>query len=236
MSYFTFNGYNSSDNLIITHPVVRPSWSLEFNEIATGSVSKLIQFSRTYSNSTIEISAVIRNTSQERLRAIYNALRGFGKLMVSSCPDEYLNAVASVLHPVGVSMSMAEINISFTLLPFAYAVKPTTAGFSTDYTQVTNNGTIFSAPEIRFTPTSVGDLIIDVNGDTFIVKVPESLINREITVDCDAEVTYYRENSSKISINHLTYNNYPLLHTGDNYVKYIGNAENATINVRERWF
>lgn len=236
MSYFTFNGYNSSDDLIITQPVVRPSWSLEFNEIATGSVSKLIQFSRTYSNSPIEISAVIRNTSQERLRTIYNALRGFGKLTVSSCPDEYLNAVANVLQPVGVSMSMAEINIGFTLLPFAYAVKPAIASFSTDYTQVTNIGTVFSAPEIRLTPTSVGDLIIDVNGDTFIVKVPESLINREITVDCDAEVTYYRENSSKISINHLTYNDYPLLHTGDNYVKYIGNAENATINVHERWF
>lgn len=86
MSYFTFNGYNSSDDLIITQPVVRPSWSQEFNEVATGSVSKLIQFSRTYSNSPIEISAVIRNTSQERLRAVYNALRGFGKLSLSFIP------------------------------------------------------------------------------------------------------------------------------------------------------
>lgn len=236
MSSFIFNGYNSSDDLIITQPVVRPSWSQEFNEIATGSVSKLIQFSRTYSNSPIEISAVIKNTSQERLRILYNALRGFGKLIIGRYPDEYLNAVASVLQPVGVAMTMAEINISFTLLPFAYAASPTTVSFSTDYTRVTNNGTVFSAPEIRFTPTSAGDLIIDVNGGTFVVKVPESLVNREITVDCDAEVTYYRENADKISINYLTYNDYPLLHTGDNYVRYIGNAENSVINVRERWF
>lgn len=236
MSSFIFNGYNSSDDLIITQPVVRPSWSQEFNEIATGSVSKLIQFSRTYSNSPIEISAVIKNTSQERLRILYNALRGFGKLIIGKYPDEYLNAVASVLQPVGVAMTMAEINISFTLLPFAYAVNSTTVSFSTDYTRVTNNGTVFSAPEIRFSPTSAGDVIIDVNGGTFVVKVPESLVNREITVDCDAEVTYYRENADKISINYLTYNDYPLLHTGDNYVRYIGNAENSVINVRERWF
>ena len=236
MSNFIFNGYNSSDDLIITQPVVRPSWSQEMNEIATGSVSKLIQFSRTYSNSPIEISAVIKNTSQERLRTLYSAVNGFGKLIIGKYPDEYLNAVASVLQPVGVAMTMAEVNISFTLLPFAYAVNPTIVSFSTDYTRVTNNGTVFSAPEIRFTPTSAGDLTIDVNGGTFVIKIPESLINREITVDCDAEVTYYMENANKISIDYLTYNNYPLLHTGDNYIRYIGNAENSIINVRERWF
>lgn len=236
MSWFTFNGYNSSDDLIITQPVIRPSWVQEMNEISTGSVSKLIQFSRTYSNSSVEISAVIRNTSPERIKVLYNTLRGFGKLVISSCPDEYINAVASVLQPSAVALTMAEINISFTLLPFAYAVRPTIINFSTDYIKVTNNGTVFSAPEIRFTPASAGDFTADVNGGIFMVKVPETLINREIIIDCDAEETYYTECGNKISINNLTYFNYPLLHTGDNYIKYIGNAENMSINVRERWF
>lgn len=131
---------------------------------------------------------------------------------------------------------MAELDIMFTLLPFAYAVSPNVVNISSDYTKIRNNGTVFSAPEIKFTPTSAGDVNIDVNGAVFMVKVPESLINKEIIVDCDIEETYYSENDSRISINNLTYYNYPLLHTGDNYVRITANAENPTINVRERWF
>lgn len=236
MSFFTFNDYNSSDDLIITQPIIRPSWSQEVNEMSTGSVTKIIQFSRTYSNSLIEISAVIKNTSQERLRTFYSAVRGFGKLTVSSCPDEYLNAVASVLQPVAVAMTMAEVNITFTLLPFAYATNPTIAGFSTDYTSIQNNGKVFSAPEIRFTPVLAGDVTLDVNGAVFLVKVPENLVNTEIIVDCDAEVTYYENGGQKIPINNQTFGNYPLLTTGEVFVRYTGEAANARINVRERYY
>lgn len=236
MSFFTFNDYNSSDDLIITQPIIRPSWSQEMNEMSTGSVTKIIQLSRTYSNSPIEISAVIRNTSQERLRTLYSAVRGFGKLVISSYPDEYMSAVASVLQPIAVAMNTAELNVMFTLLPFAYATNPTIADFSTDYTAIQNNGTVFSAPEIRFTPVSAGDVVLDINGSQFTVKVTENLINTEVIVDCDAEVTYYENGGQKISINNQTFGNYPLLTTGEVFVCYTGEAANARINVRERYF
>lgn len=236
MSWFAFNNYNSSNDLIITQPIIRPSWAQEMNEISTNKVSHIIQFSRSYSSSPITIATAIRNTSQEHIRTLYNSLRGFGKLTVSSCPDEYMYVVASVLQPEAVAMTMAELNIMFTLLPFAYAVNPTAVNISSNYTKIENNGTVFSAPEIKFTPISAGDVNIDVNGAVFMVKVPESLINKEITVDCDIEETYYVENDSRISINNLTYYNYPLLHTGTNYVKISENTVNPTINVRERWF
>ena len=236
MSFFTFNDYNSSDDLIITQPIIRPSWSQEMNEFPTGSTSKIIQFSRTYSNSPIEISAVIKNTSQERLRTLYSAVRGFGKLTISSCPDEYMNAVASILQPVAVAMTMAELNITFTLLPFAYATNPTIAGFSSDYIEIQNNGTVFSAPEIRFTSTTADNVVLNVNGSQFTVKITENLANTEIIVDCDTEVTYYENNGEKISINNQTFGNYPLLATGETFVSYTGNVVNASINVRERYY
>lgn len=236
MSWFTFNNYNSSNDLIITQPVIRPSWAQEANEISTNKVSHIIQFSRSYSCSPLTVHAVIKNTSAENIRRLYSSLQGYGRLILSANPDEYICAVASVLQPEAVAMTMAELDIMFTLLPFAYAVNPTVVNISSSYTKVNNNGTVFSAPEIKFTPVSAEDVTIDVNGAVFVVKVPENLINNEITVDCDIEETYYFENDSRISINNLTYYNYPLLHTENNYVKISENAVNATVNVRERWF
>ncbi|MCM1133584.1 MAG: hypothetical protein NC340_08955 [Ruminococcus flavefaciens] len=236
MSYFIFNDYNSSDDLIITSPVIRLSWSQEMSEFATGSTSKVIQFSRSYGNSPIEISAVIKNTSAERLRTLYSAVRGFGKLVISGNPDEYINAVASVLQPVATAMTMAEIDITFTLLPFAYALNPTIAELTGDYTKIINGSTVFSAPEIRFTPTSAGAVVLDVNGALFIVEVPENLANVEIIVDCDAEVTYFQDGENKISINDITFGNYPLLTTGEVFVRCLGNVAKSSINVRERWY
>lgn len=208
---------------------------MEMNEISTGNVSKIIQFSRDYSNSPITIHSVIKNTAFEHLRPLYSALQGFGKLIISSNTNEFMYAVASVIQPEAVAMYVAELEIMFTLLPFAYAVEPTIIEISSNYTKVANNGTIFSTPDIKFTPTSAGDVNIDVNGAVFMVKVPENLVNMQITVDCDIQETYYADGNSKVSINNLTYYNYPLLHTGDNYVKISGNVANTTINVRERW-
>ncbi len=236
MSFFTFNDYNSSDDLIITKPVIRPSWYQEMNEFPTGSTTKIIQFSRNFSNSPLVIPAVIKYTSTATVRAIYSHLRGFGKLILSGSPDEFFYAVATVTDPVAVAMTTAEINVSFTLLPFAYAVNPTIADFSTEYTSVMNNGTVFSAPEIRFTPTAAGNVFLNVNGSPFTVKITENLVNTEIIVDCDAEVTYYENGNEKISIDNQTFGNYPLLATGETFVQYTGSVANARINVRERYY
>lgn len=236
MSFFTFNDYNSSDDLIITKPVIRPSWYQEMNEFPTGSTTKIIQLSRNFSNSQLVIPATIKYTSAENVRMIYSRLRGLGKLILSGSPDEFLYAVATITDPVAVALKTAEINVSFTLLPFAYAINPTIADFSTDYTSVMNNGTFFSAPEIRFTPTTADNVFLNVNGSPFTVKITENLVNTEIIVDCDAEDTYYQNGDEKVSINNQTFGNYPLLTTGETFIQYTGNVVNARINVRERYY
>lgn len=235
MSYFIFNDFNSEDHLIITQPVVRPSWARKVSEVAAGSVSKIIQLSRTYENSPLEISTVITETSS--IKDIYSKLRGYGKLVLSSAPDEYINAVANILQPVAVAQDIAELDVSFVLLPFAYAVNPTIVTFADAPTEVNNSGSVFSAPVIKFTPSAAGEATIWVNGAAFIVKIPEYLSGKEIVIDCDAEITYYVDASGiKVSINQLTYNDYPLLHEGTNYVNYTGAVSSAEINVRERWY
>lgn len=236
MSSFIFNDYNSDEDLILTSPVLRPSWFCELNEIETGSITKIVQFSRNFSNAVLEIPEVIKNTSPERMRVIYSRLRGYGKLVLSGSPDEYLNAFATITDPIAVAQRLAEVNISFTLRPFAYALNPTTADFTSVQTPVTNNGTVFSAPEIRFTPTSANMVTLNVNGSVFHVEIPENLVNTEIIVDCEAEVTYSEIGKNKISINNITYGAYPLLTTGETFVCYTGDVSEAKINVRERFF
>lgn len=237
MSKFFFNGYDSEElGLMITHPIARPSWAREVNEIsAPGRTSKIMQLAKTYANASMTIHTVIRDTSPESVRAIYAALNGYGPLQLSSAASEYVNAYADPLIPEAVAMHTAELLINFRCMPFAYAVEPTDVQLTAQLTLVPNVGTVFSAPEISFMAT--GETVtITVNGEEFIVALTSAEQNKEIIIDCEAEVTYYEENGKKVSINAQTKNDYPLLHTGNNYASISSNASWAYINVRERWY
>lgn len=238
MSHFLFNGVNSKDlGLIITQPIVRPTWAKQINEIsAPGRTSKIMQISKTYTNASMTVRSVISGTAPETIRRIYEALKGYGPLQISTAPEEYVNAYVEPLVPEAVAMLTAELPISFTLEPFAYAVEPTIIQLSTQQTVVPNVGTVFSAPEIRFTATGES-VTVNVNGLDFIVALTSAVQGKEIIIDCDAEVAYYVDSSGqKISINAQTFNDYPLLHTGDNYVTLTGSISEGSINVRERWY
>lgn len=240
MSYFLFNGISSRDlGLIITEPVVRPSWS-QMTEEATSlsATSKIIQQFKTYDNAEFTISTVITDTATNNIHSIYQALNGFGVLQLSANPEEYMNVKINPLLPEAVALAMAKLIITVQAFPFAYAVEPTSVDLTaaTSYTEVNNRGTVFSEPEFRFTPTAAQSFLLNANGGVFRVDVPATLVNKEIIVDCAAQVTYYLDdNNNKVSINYLTYNNYPLLHTGMNYCKHDGGISALTVNVRERW-
>lgn len=237
MSKFIFNGFDSEElGLMITQPMLRPSWAREISEIsAPGRTSKIMQLAKTYANASLTVHSVIRDTSPESVRAIYVALNGYGPLQLSSAASEYVNAYAEPLVPEAVAMHTAELLVNFRVLPFAYAVEPTVVQLTAQQTVVPNVGTVFSAPEIRFTAT--GETVtVTVNGQDFIVTLTESEQGKEIIIDCEAEVAYYVSDGRKVSINAQTANDYPLLHTGDNYVSLTGTVSAASINVRERWY
>lgn len=238
MSSFTFKGTSSADlGLLITKPIVRPSWAREISEIAApGRTSKIMQMSKTYANASMTVQTVITDTSSESVREIYAALRGYGQLILSSAPGEYINAYADPLVSEAVAMNTAELPVNFRLLPFAYAVEPTVVQLTAQQqTLIRNQGTVFSAPEIRFTAT--GETVtVNVNGLDFIVSLTETEQDKEIIIDCEAEVAYYIANEQKVSINAQTANDYPLLHTGDNYITITGTVSAASISVNERWY
>lgn len=88
MSHFLFNGINSKDlGLIITQPIVRPTWAKQINEIsAPGRTSKIMQISKTYANASMTVRSVISGTAPETIRRIYETLKGYGPLQISTAP------------------------------------------------------------------------------------------------------------------------------------------------------
>lgn len=237
MSKFIFNGKSSDGlGLMITQPLIRPSWAREVNEIsALGRTSKIMQFSKTYANASLPVHTVIMDSSLENVRKIYAALNGYGQLQLSSSAEEFVYAYAEPLVPEAVAMHTAELLINFRIMPFAYAVEPTAVQLTAQQTLVPNRGTVFSEPEISFTATGER-VVLTVNELDFIVNLTDTEQDKVIIIDCEAEVTYYEENGRKISINAQTMNDYPLLHTGDNYASITGSVTAAYITVRERWY
>ena len=64
------------------------------------------------------------DASPEKVKQIYNTLRGYGTLVISTDPEEQLNVYVEELDPKGVAIMMAEFPITFRADPFAYATAP----------------------------------------------------------------------------------------------------------------
>ena len=237
MGYIIFNGWNSSDDLIITRPLIRPTWGAEVTEVTRpGAPRKIMQVSDSYANENMTIEAAVFDATPERIHRIYQALSGYGQLVLSSSPQEILTAYLRPIIPEAVALQAAAFALTATLQPFAYSADPTTATLSTAYSVIINQGTVWSAPEIRFTPSAVGEVSLDINGQNFVVNIPAELVGKEIIVDSDVQVTYYEDNGTKVAVSQYTKNNYPLLHTGSNVARYTGSVTgDVTIDVRERW-
>lgn len=68
-------------------------------------------------------------------------------------------------------------------------------------------------------------------------KANQFVPDMKLIIDCDVEVAYFvRSNGERVSINSDTYGDFPLLHTGTNYVTHSGDLESASIKVNERWY
>lgn len=230
MSYFQFNDYDSSEDLIITKPIIRPTWGRTVNEVQLpGNTRSAMQMFKCYENAEFKISAVIADATPENVHRIYAALNGFGKMLISTAPNEELDVWIRPITPEPVALLMAEIELDVVARPFATALSPKSFTIGSERTEVNNEGTVYAEPIIKLT-AATGEVKINVNGDDFIINVPAEASGKEITVDCDAQVTYYGD---KVSINQHTYGDYPLLHTEKNYVS--TSSGTATLEMRERW-
>lgn len=79
---------------------------------------------------------------------------------------------------------------------------------------------------------------IVTNGETLTIGLPSAVVRSglEVTIDSENNVIYYTDaGGKKVNILQLSSGDFPLLHTGKNYIKYIGNIDLAEITVNERW-
>ena len=246
MSSFTFKGVTSDSlGLIITRPMVRPTWAPEVEFTPIIGRPRQNPFTKSwYPNSRLPVQAVIADASTASVRAIYNALRGYGTLVISTAATEYMNAYARLPVPEPQALLMAELPIEFDCEPFAYALtvsEVTITSATSSYAEVPNGGTAFTDPQITYI-ASVASTNIDCNGVVMTVTTPTEIVNASypdtysITLDCEAQLAYYtKPNGDTVACTELTTGLFPRLHAGSNWMKHSG-AQSMTVTYRERWF
>lgn len=240
MSYFLFNGISSDElGLMVTSPPIRPTWELESEEFTlAGRSSTYIQKSKTYQNQTMTIETFLDDITPESLQKLYLTFQGEGKLWLSSSPEEYLEVIAHPPDIKSVAYLAGECSLKFTVKPFARAVSPTTVeiGTQNSYVGITNKGTLFSEPLISFKPLSQETRIF-TNGVDFLVRTPENCSSDStIFIDCEEQIAYFQQSGGGIYMcTQYTEGDFPLFHTGDNYVMYSGATQNFSVNTRERF-
>ena len=237
MSNFIFKGISSSLFGILESAPMPPANDEIVTEVETaGHISNAYYLTGRYANR--EISVVLGIKDKSKLRTLYSWLTGTGQLIFSSEPDKYYKVIRIEKTPERMSVRFGKVEVRFTAEPFAYAVSPTELDLTSasSYMKVPNAGTMFSAPEIRFVPAAE-QVKVDVNGAEFIVSglLEQAANGFTVVIDCDLEVVYYISGDQKIDITYKSKNNFPLLHTGDNYIKHNGAVSSMTVTVNERW-
>lgn len=241
MSYFIYNNVDSRTfGLLKRPPFVNKS---QKNLSPVTVPDSPVKFYPDVNNrDEIQITVTLGLKSRENIRQIYAWLDNTsGSLSFSSEPDKCYYVQNITVSSNYLSPRFGELEITFICQPFAYAVMPTVVEFSAETVEVPNNGTIFSYPEISFVPTD-DEVIVTVNGADFILKNLASIDgggiigNRTVVIDSEVHITYFiGYTGAKWAINDHTFNDYPRLHTGLNYISHNGSAQNAEINVRERF-
>lgn len=243
MSYFIFNGVNSKDlGIIVTKPIIRPTWApgIEYQPII-GRPRQLPIEKTWYPNKELKIEAVLADTSPVKVRDVYDKLRGYGVLNISTDPHEFLNCYVDQIDPNGVALEMAEFPITFMVEPFAYNDTAQEIDIANANVTVEYNGTVFCDPQITIVPAAA-TATVNCNDVIITVTTPQEIIDASystdysITLDCEGQLAYYtKPNGEKVACTQLTSGKFPRLHKGNNYVQ-AQTVQSATMTVRERWY
>ena len=245
MSTFTFNSVSSDTlGLIITRPMIRPTWQPETEFTPIIGRPRQNPFTKSwFPNSRISVSAVIADASPANVRTIYDKLRGYGELVISTSPDEYVNAYARLPVPEAQALLMAELPVEFECEPFAYSNSLSTVNITsaTSYQTIDYSGTAFSDPQIAYI-ASKATTTFDCNGKTITITTPSEIVlagypnTYIITLDCEGELAYYKKpNGDKVACTELTHGIFPRLHESLNYILHDG-VSAASLTYRERWY
>lgn len=240
--YFTYNGISSEDmelKIISFPPPPKAEETTEYTNIP-GRETGLVKRKGQYSNTKPQLKFALLDRS--RYRAILEWLSGSGKLIYSDEPDKYYNAYfTGTTDYERVSDEILEASMKVTVLPFARAVNPTIIDLTsaTSYVLATNAGTVKGKPIITLKPSGTEPVTISINGEDFVVQIPETVSTNgyAITIDSEIMIAYYTDtDGNKISCTEYTTGHFPLLHVGENYIKHSGGVSEMSINMNERWY
>lgn len=236
MSYFTYNGYDSRDYGILSYSPM-PSAALEITEEQEliGRHENFTSHTGRYEN--IQLTFEIGFKDRQKVRNLYTILQGTGDLILSERPNEVYKVKSIAITPERLSVRFGKATIEFTCSPFAYFAEPTIMEINTlnSVVGIDNNGTIFSEPLMQFKLDS-DKAEINVNGSGIVVEKPKGYADGDtIVVDCAEELAYYVNSDGKtVSCLQNTYGDFPLFHTGTNYM-IVNGVKDFIVNARERY-
>lgn len=243
MSYFIFNGYDSRNlGIIVTKPIIRPTWvpEVEYQPIP-GRPRQLPKPKTWYPNKELKIEAVLADATPPKVRDVYEKLKGYGVLNISTASNEYLNCYVESCDPNGVALMMAEFPIVLTVEPFAFSDTPETRNIGNTEISYEYNGTVFCDPQINIKPIAATTTIV-CNGETIVVTTPQVIVDANyletysITLDCEGQIAYYTTpDGVNIACTQCTAGPFPRVDKGDNIIS-CSSVRSATMTIRKRWY
>lgn len=242
MAFITFNDISSYDipvNILELSLAPRGKQRTT-TEYIPGKEESITIVKNEYENISINVKFEIKKDTD--IRNIYSWINSSGRLITSDEPDKYYMAVASKeIARKRVNSIYSSITIQFECKPFARAINPTIIDLTSaaSYTLINNAGTVKGKPIITLKPSGTKAVTISINGEDFVVEIPEAVSTNgyAITIDSELMIAYYTDtNGNKISCTEYTTGHFPLLHVDDNYIKHSGGVNEMTINMNERWY
>lgn len=191
MSYFIFNGRNSSDFGILDRlPLdIRSERKTEIIDMPYGV--PIVYESPAFKSQRITVNLGITDTSAAHLSRINQWLQGYHELIFSDDPDKHYMAVCNgVLNGTRMVQELGIIPVTFTVMPFKYAntnefinipFTPATADPNFNDVHISYEGTWPSEPVYRVTTS--GDFKFETNNGE--VKLELHDVSGVITIDVE---------------------------------------------------
>lgn len=169
MSYFIYNDIRSNVYGILENCPPAPTSEQDTENISIPNRTERLTEHKT-SFKDININVTIGVKDKKILRDLYVWLVNEGTLILSEDTSKKYNVKHVKISPEYLSKNYCKVDVTFTCSPFAYAVRNDKISLLnyTSYTEIINNGSMWSEPIIEFkvhyepSPILKGD--VDFNG------------------------------------------------------------------------
>ncbi len=237
--YITFRGHTNTEYGVEIKDLQVPPRAAEQYEMQQipGRLSPIPYRTGQYKSSKLTAVLVLCNTAD--LRQVYSWLSGEGQLICSDTPQLYYRVLACDIistKRVGAANTIRELSVSFTVLPFAYAVENTPIISSKSPMEFDTQGSIYSEPLICLSGIS-GDVVLSVN----TVELAITGITGDLCIDVERRKAYQiaEDGSMTLVLGNTTGKLWNMVlvpsATAKNVVSWTGSVAQVSVTKNERW-